>query len=70
VKGTDADIWKTRMLSTRLKMVETRREWLVELVAEMREAQKAPPVLVRSGKRKAAERAVDRYIEAYKGKEI
>jgi hypothetical protein len=42
-------------------------EWLVEMVAEMREMQRAPSVLVRNGKRKAVERAVDGYIEACKG---
>jgi hypothetical protein len=42
--------------------------WLVEQVRDMREMQRAPSVLVRESKRKAAERAVDMYIEAYMGK--
>jgi hypothetical protein len=49
------------------EMLVVRHEWFVDMVAEMRRMQKAPPVLVRSAKRKAAERAVDLYLEACGG---
>jgi hypothetical protein len=57
------------MFAVRRKMLAVQHEWLVDLVADMRGMQKAPSVLVRSTKRKAAERAVDRYLETYKNKE-
>jgi hypothetical protein len=53
----------------RHKMLIVRHKGLVDLVRDMRETQRAPPVLVRSAKRKAAERAVDLYLEACESKE-
>jgi hypothetical protein len=46
--------------------LDLRHKWLVEQVRGMREMQRAPSVLVRDGKRKAVERAVDGYIESCK----
>jgi hypothetical protein len=46
--------------------LDLRHKWLVKQVGDMREMQRAPSVLVRDGKRKAAERAVDMYIESCK----
>jgi hypothetical protein len=54
-------------LPIRYEMLSVQHKWLVEQVRDMREMQKAPSVLVRDGKRQAAERAVDAYIETYKG---
>jgi hypothetical protein len=55
-------------LSAWHEMLSVQHQWLVEQVRDMREMQKAPSALVRDGKRKAAERAVDAYIETYKDK--
>jgi hypothetical protein len=65
-------IGMTRVLARRSRAALTyealdlRHKWLVEQVRGMREMQRAPSALVRDGKRKAAERAVDMYIKAYK----
>jgi hypothetical protein len=57
------------MFAVRHEMLVVRHKGLVDLVAEMRRMQRAPPALVRSEKRKAAERAVDLYLEACESKE-
>jgi hypothetical protein len=56
------------MFAVRHKMLAVQHKGLVDLVADMRGMQKAPPALVRSEKRKAAERAVDLYLEACEGR--
>jgi hypothetical protein len=57
------------MFAVRREMLAVRHKWFVDQVKDMREMQRAPPVLVRSAKRKAAERAVDLYLEACESKE-
>jgi hypothetical protein len=66
-RGVEMNLYE--MFAVRHKMLVVQHKWLVDMVAEMREMQRAPSVLVRSAKRKAAERAVDRYLETYKNKE-
>jgi hypothetical protein len=53
-------------LAVRHEGLDLQHKWLVKQVGDMREMQRAPSALVREGKRKAAERAVDMYIKAYK----
>jgi hypothetical protein len=56
------------MFAVRRETLAVRHEGLVDLVRDMREMQKAPSALVRGARRKAAERAVDLYLEACESK--
>jgi hypothetical protein len=46
-------------------MLRLQLNWLVQQVRDMRAMQKAPRAIVRDGKLKTIERAVDRYVDGY-----
>jgi hypothetical protein len=64
--GCAVDFWVD--LIARSERLSERHEWFVGRVREMRKAQRAPSGWVRSGARKAAERAVDKVYQDARGR--